>query len=144
MFWHLSTIYRKYADNQIKKEANPHSNQDINSICNHIWHYIVGILMMKATKQQLYWFLILWSVNPMIIAGIMVYISKRYNEAFTDVVYFLMGLYTIMWATLMIVFLLRKNKWIKTYTPKTTDQIIDDIWAEHNKEKEIKNERQKM
>jgi tellurite resistance protein TehA-like permease len=100
--------------------------------------------MMKATKQQLYWFLILWSVNPMIIAGIMVYISKRYNEAFTDVVYFLMGLYTIMWATLMIVFLLRKNKWIKTYTPKTTDQIIDDIWAEHNKEKEIKNERQKM
>jgi len=91
----------------------------------------------KLTKIQKYWLIMIMIANPMFIAGAMSAITKHYNEIFTNEGYFLMGLYVILWIIILVSYLIKKDKWVKEYNPRSTEQIIDDVWKDYRKEKEV-------
>ena len=94
--------------------------------------------MMKFTRMQKGWLLILLAINPLFIGGLMSFIAKETNETFTNLGYFIMGGYTLLWLLILIGYITKKDKLVKEIKPRTIEQLIDDSWKEHKKEKELK------
>ena len=97
--------------------------------------YLIGT---KFTRLQKFWLMILLMMNPIFIAGAMSFISKQQKETFTELAYFLMGAYTLYWILILISYIIRKDKLVKEYKPRTTQKLIDETWEQHRKEKELK------
>lgn len=90
----------------------------------------------KFTRLQKFWLMILMMLNPIFVGGAMSFIAKQQKETFTELAYFLMGGYTLLWILLLISYIIRKDKLVKEYKPRTTQQLIDETWEQHRKEKE--------
>lgn len=100
--------------------------------------------MEKQKKLFILSFLCYLCLNPIFVAAIS--ITPSDIKAFTELEMFMVGLYFIIWALFGIVIYLilpmvdfYKNKDQRKNDIKSMDQIIDEAWKEHNKEKkEIK------
>lgn len=99
---------------------------------------------MKFTALQKGWLILLMALNPIFTAGAMSMIAEYHQEKFTDIGNFLIGLYTILWIIILVSYLIKKDKWIKEFKPKTPDQIVNECWDKYRKEKEVENGNRKM
>jgi len=93
--------------------------------------------MDKKKKKYFLLFFYWLGINPMFVAMFMVYLNAQ-----SDLEMFALGLYALLWFVLGFYLLLwpilksLSGKAQEKQKIRTTDEIIDDCWKEHEKEKE--------
>jgi TctA family transporter len=108
-------------------------------------------ILKNITKNKFFFLLlVIWILfNPiflvtgyMIVNGIPIETAR---DHFSEIEQFAMGLYFIFWLTYGVIIFIRSiylgvkeaKKKFSVEKEKTMDEMIDEVWKEHKKEKEI-------